>query len=359
MLSVSNMEEHDADDRPTALAVPRCMRSKHMRRVFSAAVTAATCVVTFVAAAAGPATAEPANAGSANAYGLSAAGVLPISPLITTSASQPPDQDASAASPAGQSPSLLTLPLGTLALAGVVGVTANAHQADNITPELTAVPTTPGTSDPVGLVDDNSRGLAKTTGLGLVFTAPTTGTIDPIATALAALPSLLSADAVTSEAVAKCVNGQPVFETGFQVAGLGGLVGGVLDPIVQTLLNTLLGLVGPGAALSSIISIAPGVVTQLADGVAVDGLQVNVPLLNETIVVSHSEAHMAANCTVAATPVTAGPAAGRAGGAGGSGRLASTGSDLPFLPLGLGLLAVGVIGGGIVLRSRREQTATH
>ncbi|HEX3393988.1 MAG TPA: hypothetical protein VHS52_05625 [Acidimicrobiales bacterium] len=332
-----------------------------MRRVFSAAVTAATCLATFAAAAAGPAAAEPANTSSANAYGLSAAGALPISPLITTSASQPPDQDSSAASPAGMSPSLLTLPLGTLALAGVVGVDANAHQVDNITPELTAVPVTPSTSDPVTLVDDSSRGLAKTTGLGLVFTAPTTGTIDPIATALAALPSLLSADAVSSEAVAKCVDGQPVFDTGYQIAGLGGLVGGVLDPVVQALLNTLLGLIGPGAALSSVISIAPGVVTQLPDGVAIDGLQVSVPLLNETIVVSHSEAHMAANCTVAAPPASVAPTppAATSGPGAATGSLATTGSDLPFLPLGLGLVVAGVIGSAIVVRSRREQTASR
>jgi|GEM_PF-4826889 len=331
-----------------------------MRRVVSAAVTAATCVVTFIAAAAGPAAAEPASAGSASAYGLSAAGILPISPLITTSAAQPPDQDTSAASPAGQSPTLLTVPLGTLALAGVVGVDANAHQADNITPELAAAPVTPPTSDPVTLVDDNSRGLAKTTGLGLVFQAPTTGTIDPIATALAALPGLLTADAVTSEAVAKCVDGQPQFETGFQVAGLGGLVGGVLNPIVQTLLNTLLGLIGPNAVLSSVISIAPGVVTQLADGVAIDGLQVNVPLLNETIVVSHSEAHMAADCTVPATPpTTAAPTVPPAGPgpAVSTGPLARTGSDVPFLPLGFGLVAAGMLGAGMVVRSRRSQTA--
>jgi len=287
-----------------------------MRRVVSAAVTTATCLATFIAAAAGPAAGEPASKSSANAYGLSAAGLLAISPTITTAAAQPPDQDAAAASPAGGSPSLLTLPLGTLALAGVVGVTANAHQADNITPELTAVPATPGTSDPVTQLDDNSRGLAKTTGLGVVFQAPTAGTIDPIATALAALPGLVTADAVTSEAVAKCVNGAPVFETGFQVAGLGGLVGGVLNPIVQTLLTTLLSLIGPGAALSSIVSIAPGVVTQLPDGVAIDGLQVNVPLLNEKIVVSHSEAHMDANCKVVAAPPASGP-----GGPGGPGRL--------------------------------------
>ncbi|MGI8776690.1 MAG: hypothetical protein ACR2LJ_04735 [Acidimicrobiales bacterium] len=329
-----------------------------MRRVVSAAVTTATCLATFIAAAVGPAAAEPARKSSANAYGLSAAGLLAISPTIPTAATQPPDQDSAAASPAGQSPSVLTLPLGTLALAGVVGVTANAHQADNITPELTAVPTTAGTSDPVSQLDDNSRGLAKTTGLGLVFQAPTTGTIDPIATALAALPGLLSADAVTSEAVAKCVNGAPVFETGYQIAGLGGLVGGVLDPIVQTLLNTVLGLIGPGAALSSIISIAPGVVTQLPDGVAIDGLQVNVPLLNETIVVSHSEAHMDANCTVVAAPPTSAPRAGGPGG-GGSGRLASTGAELPFLPLGLGLVIAGMVGTAVVVRSRRGQTATR
>ncbi|PZR82895.1 MAG: hypothetical protein DLM65_02990 [Candidatus Aeolococcus gillhamiae] len=230
----------------------------------------------------------------------------------------------------------------------MVGVNTNAHQADNIVPQLAAAPVTAGTSDPVTVSPDSARGLAKTTSVGLVFTAP--GSIDPIAIALSALPGLLTADAVTAEAVAKCVNNQPVFETGYQIAGLGGLVGGVLSGPVQTLLNTLLGLIGPGAVLSSVISITPGAVTPLSDGVAIDGLQVRLPLLNETIVVSHAEAHMPPGCRVVAAAAPVAPVAPVAA------RLATTGSDVPFLPLGMAMVAVAVLGGTVVRRSRRQAT---
>ncbi len=323
-----------------------------MRKAFLAAVSLVTGLVTFYAAAAGPAAAEPARESRSAAYGLAAEGLIEIAPTITTESAFPPGGDNAISGNFGSpSPTLLTLPLGNLALAGAVGVVANSHQADDVVPESAIFPDDPPTSSPVTLGPVNTRALAKTAGLGLVFTAPE-GSIDPIAIALQALPGLLTADAVTSEAVARCVDGQPVFDVGYQVAGLGGLVGGILDPVVQGLLDLLLGLIGPDAVLSDIISIAPGVVTPLADGVAIEGLVISVPLLDETIVISHSEVHMAADCTVITAPPTSGPTTGGPT----SGRLASTGSDTPFLAIGMGLTAVALVGAGLVRRSRKAAT---
>ncbi len=317
-----------------------------MRKSLLAAVSLVTSSLMFFAAGVGPAAGDPTSAASAAAYGLSAAGAVTIAPTIVTGATQPPGDDNAAGGP---SPALLTVPLGSLALAGAITVSASAHQADDITPVLTGVPATPNTSNPVTLTPVNARGLAKTAGLGLVLTSA-----DPVLnvalTALQQVAGLLTADSVTAEAVARCVNNQPVFETGYQVAGLGGIVGGVLDPTVQALLDTVLNLLGPGSTLGSLISISPGVVTQTATSVAIDGLQINIPLLQETIVISHAEAAMPAGCGVAAAPpttVAAGP----------FGTLASTGGEMPFLPIGAAMIGVAFVSYGVIRRSR--QTASQ
>jgi hypothetical protein len=284
--------------------------------------------------------------------------LIPIGPTITASASQPPDEDV--VSP----PQLLNVPLGSLALAGVVGVDAHAHQADDITPVLAAIPLSPS-SDPVALTNVNAQGLAKTAGASLVFNDP--GGLDPIRTLLAQISStlggLLGADAVTAEAVAACVNNTPVFETGFQVVGLGGLVGDVLDPLVQPLVNTLLGLLGPGSTLSAVISVERGRVTQLTDGVAVDGLVVRVPLLNEEIVISHAEAHMQANCSIAPPPTVQptgpGPIAPRGDVAPqvvAQAALATTGSNVPYLPVGIAMIGAALFVARLARRPRPSST---
>jgi hypothetical protein len=315
-----------------------------------AAVSLVTSLATFIAFGTGPAMAEPARASSARGVGLSATGLVAIGPTVVATAAAPPDQDVAVA------PKLLNVPLGSLALAGVVGSDAHAHQADNLGSILGPVPTN-NLSRPVALQGVSALGFAKTAGAALVFNAGTNP--DAIRVALAnllnATGGLLGADAISAEAVAKCVNNQPVFDAGFQVAGLGGLLGAPLNPVAQSLLNILLGLIGPGASLSSIITIAPGVVTPLADGIAIDGLRVSVPLLNENIVISHAEAHMPPGCRVPpATPPAhhGGPGGPGGGGVGGTG-LAATGSDVPYLPMGIVLVTLGLLGTGVVRRSRR------
>ncbi|MGI9022452.1 MAG: hypothetical protein ACR2HV_04325 [Acidimicrobiales bacterium] len=323
-----------------------------MRKAFLAAAALATGLVTFYAAAVGPAAAEPANNGNGSAYGVSASGLIAVSPTITTSASQPPDTDAPV-----PVPSLVTVPLGGLAFEALVSVNARAHQADDIVPETLTVPVVPcaglACSEPVTLTPVNIAAIASAENVGLLFTAPegtVAGTeLDLLGQLTGALGGLLTASAISSEAVAKCVDGQPVFDAGFQVAGLGGLIGGVLSPALQIVLDLLFALIGPGAALSSIVSIAPGVVTLFPDGIAIDGAVISVPLLDQVITVAHSEVHMAADCTVVAPPTTAPPR-------GPGGRLASTGSETPFLPIGVGLVALALVGAGVVRRSRKTAT---
>ena len=301
-----------------------------MRRAL--AVTVA--VAAFFTASVTPGVAEPASSSSASAIGLGATGLVSISPTITAEASQPPDTDLV------RPQTLLTVPLGGLALAAAVGADAHAHRADDIPVSLGSVVASPS-GDPTIVNDVNAQGLAKTAGAALVFNDPGG---DPNTLAIrtllsqisSALGGLLTADAVVAEAVAKCVNNQPVFDTGFEVVGLGGLVGGILDPVTDALVNTLLGLLGPGTPLSAVISIDAGVTTPLADGVAIDGLVVRVPLLNETIVISHAEAHMPPGCSVAPPkppqPTGPGEIAPR-GEVAPRAALATTGGDFPYLPV--------------------------
>jgi len=315
-----------------------------MRKIVVAMVALA---LPFVGA--GPAAAEPARASSAAAYGLLATGTVPIGAQVPVAAAQPPDQDAA-------DTELVEVPLGGLAFAGAVDVTANAHRADDITPLLAGIATTPLTSNPVTIQGGaNSRGVAKTTGAALVFTPPA-GELDAVTLAFSALADaaggLLGADSITAEAVAKCVNGARTFETGFEIVGLGGLVGGVLDPVVQPLLDTLLALLPPGSTLASVISIEPGRVTQIPDGFAIDGLVVKVPLLMEEIVISHAEARMPAGDCRVAPP--AGPPTGP-GDVAPTGTLAATGSSPLLLPVALGLLATAA---GLRYLNRRSRRAS-
>ncbi len=297
-----------------------------MRRVLTGLVALAVCFTAGTMPAAG----DPASSSSASAFGLAATGLLPISPTITASASQPPDEDV--VSP----PTLLTVPLGGLALSGTIGVDAHAHQADDLQPVLGTIDATE-TSNPTELTNVNAQSLAKTEGLAVLFNDPGG---DPAGTAIRTLLAQLSdvagglvaADAVVAEAVAKCVNNQPVFEVGYTVAELGGLVGRLLDPVVQPVLALLLQLLGEDAPLSAIISVEAGRVTPLSDGVAVDGLVVRIPLLDQEIIVSHAEAHMPGNCAVT-PPEPTGPGDIAPKGDAPRRTLATTGSDFPYLPL--------------------------
>lgn len=299
------------------------------------ALVAATSMALFLGAptpalAQGP---EPARASGASAYGITATGLLPISPTPVVAVSQPPDTGRVIN---GNFKGTIPLDLGGIA----VNATINAAG------EAARDPRLPATLD--GNPDGGSaRGFARTEGLSLLGEN----------TLLAALglpldaPALLSASAVEAEAVAACVDGEAVFSTDSRVIGLDAPVLGIdlsgLDQAVRDVL--LLDIEG----ILEVVQDESGVLPD-GSGVFVNALRINVLGTTEQIVVGHAEATMPDDCRVppAGPPTTA----SRRPGGGGGGSLAATGPEPPFLPLGLGLLALGVVLNGAVRRTARRTT---
>lgn len=303
-----------------------------MRKFLAAAFTTAIAV-----SAIGPASAEPARTSRASAYGLQATvlGTQLVPPTPASAVSQPPD---SGLTLNGNVNAVLPVDAAGLAVTGVVVAVAEAHRADDIQPALT---TSLGAgSDPVTLTGVNSRGLARAENLTLVGNIPL---IDLLAGPVAE-QGLLSAGSVQAEAVAKCVNGQPVFDTGFNIVDL-RLAGG--DIPLNELVSTLLGVLNvPG-----VISVVQGETGRLPDGgVFINALRVSVPLLQADIIVGHAEAAMPANCGIAPppppTPTGPGPVAP-------VGSLAATGGDFSVTPLvAMALLGAAFSMRRLVVRSR-------
>ena len=273
---------------------------------------------------------EPARASSAGAYGITASGLLPISPTPVVNVAQPPDTGQQLGTNFN---STIPLDLGGIA----VNATINAVG------EATRDPRLPSTLDnPDGV---SARGFARTEGLSLLGE-------NNLLTALGLpldAPALLTASAVEAEAVAACVDGEAVFSTDSRVIGLELLeldLGAILDPILAQLLQTL--------NLPGILEIFQDEAGVLPDGsgVFVNALRIRVLGTVEEIVIGHAEARMPDDCRVppAAPPTTAAPARGPGGG------LAATGPELPLLPLGLGIVALGVILNRVVRRSTRQTT---
>ena len=274
-------------------------------------------------------TPEPARASAGAAYGLSGSGLLPISPTPAVVAAQPPDTDQQILGQTFQS----TVPadLG-VAVNGTISAVAQAASQPRIQTAL------PGSPDGV-----SARGLGRTEGLSLL------GSVD-LLTALGLDPfaetALLTATAVEAEATATCVNGQPVFTTDSRVIGLELLeidLGSVLDPVLRGVIDTL--------NLPGILEIVEGETGVLPDGsgVFINALRVTVLGGAQELIIGHAEARMPADCRVppVAPPPTAAPDRGA---------LAATGNELPFLPLGLGIVALGVLLNRAVRRTTRQTT---
>ena len=288
------------------------------------ALVAAISVAIFLGAAqpASAQTLEPARASGATAYGITATGLLPISPTPVVTVAQPPDTGQVLN---GNFKGTIPLDLGGIAVNATINAVGEAARD----------PRLPSTLD--GNPDNTSaRGFARTEGLSLLGEN----------TLLAALglpldaPALLTASAVEAEAVATCVNGAPVFSTDSRVIGLEVLeldLGAILDPLLSQLLDTL--------NLPGILEIHQNEAGLLPDGsgVFVNALRISVLGTLEEIVVGHAEATMPADCRVPpAAPPTTAP----------GGALAATGSELPTLPLGLAFVGFAVILSRIARRAR-------
>jgi hypothetical protein len=282
-------------------------------------------------------TAEPARASTGAAFGLSGSGLLPISPTPTAVATQPPDTDRQIL---GQNfNSVLPLNLGgedsSLAVTGTINAVAQAASEPRIETALDG--------NPDGV---SARGFARVDGLSLLGDV---NLLEALGLDLAEATDLLSAEVIQSEATATCVDGRPVFSTDSQIVG-------DLDPLDLNLgpaLNDILGALLDTLNIQGVLDIVRDESGVLPDGsgVFVNALRINVLGLEE-LVIGHAEARMPADCRVppAAPPTTAAPAPR-------GGALAATGTELPFLPLGLGIVALGVILNWAVRRTTRRTTA--
>lgn len=302
-----------------------------MRKVLTAAFATAVAL-----SATGPAWADPARTSSAAAFGLQATvlGTQLVPPTPVVAVSQPPDTGRTLGENVNAT---LPVDLQGLAVTGVVTAVGEAHRADDIVPALTRP--VGQFSDAVTLTGVNSRGLARAENLNLVGNIPL---IDILAGQVAQ-QGLLSAGSVQAEAVAKCVNNQPVFDTGFNIVDL--RVAGAEIPLNDLVASLLRALNLPG-----VITVVQGETGVLPDGgVFINALHVTVPLLQADIIVGHAEARMPADCGIAppAPPTGPGPVAPVSPQvAAPLGNLAATGGDFSMTPL----VAMAMLGGALGVR---------
>ena len=282
------------------------------RPTFKAALAAVAAMGLFIAAS-GNAFAGQAKSSSASAFGLEATGLLPIGKTPTASAIAPPDG-------AQENRTTLKVPAAALAVEALLVAKAEAHFNDGTNP-IIVPPGRSGTNRsfrPVGTTSVNTRAYASADNLRVLVNAPG---VDCNATPESPLcVSAVSADAVEAEAVAKCVNNQPVFDTGFNRLGLTALginVSGLVNPI----LDPILALLGPGAALSAVAKVEEGVVDPIMEGgqqvgVSIDALRISVLGTAEVITVAHAEARMPRECSPPVAAASPGPKLAQTGGGG-------------------------------------------
>ena len=315
-----------------------------MRKVLTAAFATAVAL-----SAAGPASAEPASSSRAAAFGLTATvlGTELVPPTPAVAVSQPPD---TVRTLNGNVNTTLPVDLAGVAVTGVVVAVGEAHRADDLVPALTT-DLLDEFSDAVTLTGVNARGLARAENLTLLGNIPL---LDLLAGQVAQ-QGLVNVGSVQAEAVAKCVNNRPVFDTGYNIVDL-NIAGSTALP-----LNTLVGTVLTTLNLPGLVEIELGETGVLPDGgVFINALRIRVPLLGVDIVVGHAEVGMPANCGIAppAPPTGPGPIAPvNPQVAAPLGNLAATGGDFSMTPL----VAMALLGGALsirrlVVRSRPSET---
>jgi hypothetical protein len=272
--------------------------------------------------AAAPASAEPASSSRAAAYGLQATvlGTQLVPPTPSVAVSQPPDTGLTLGDNVNTT---LPVDLPGIAVTGVVVAVGEAHRADDIVPALT---TDLGQfSDAVAATGVNARGLARAENLSVL------GNIQLLSLLGGAVSQqgLVNAGSVQAEATAKCVNNQPVFDTGYNVVDL-NIAGSPLLP-----LNDLVGQVLTLLNLPGLVEVQLGETGTLPDGgVFINALHIRVPLLGADIIVGHAEAGMPANCGIAPPAPPAPPTGpGDIAPIADLGNLAATGGDFSVTPL--------------------------
>lgn len=228
----------------------------------------------MLAVLSGPANASPLQSVSASASGLEVTGLLPVAPTPTVSTSFPPAADQSVEN------SLVEVPLDPLAFAGVASVGVQTRLDTTLQPQL---PDNRLTVKGGGALPDtfNARAVSRVAGVSIGATGPIDGILPEL------LPALVGVGAVTSEALASCVGGRPVFASGSVIADDLTVLGIALDIPVDNLANQV---VDVTAALAGILEIKRNVVTETPNGINVIGLQVRV--LSTGLVVNIAEAEV-------------------------------------------------------------------
>ncbi len=301
-----------------------------MRKVLTTVFATAVAL----SAATGSAWAEPASSSSAAAYGISATvlGTQLVPPTPSVAVSQPPDTGRTLG---GNINTTLPVDLQGVAVTGVVVAVGEAHRADDIVPALTS--NLGAGSDPVTLTGVNSRGLARAENLNVLGNIPLT---DLLAGAVVS-QGLVSAGSVQAEAVAKCVNNQPVFDTGYNIVDL-NILGGTQIP-----LNSLLAPILDAVDIPGVVTVTLGETGALpGGGVFINALHIRSTLLGADIIVGHAEASMPANCGIAPPPPPTPTGPGDIAPVANLGNLAATGGDFSMTPL----VAMVMLGGALGIR---------
>ena len=257
--------------------------NRRRRRALLAALVHSALVV----APATPASADPATTSSATATGVQATGLLAVPPTPTITAGQPPDSGELRRA-------VLELPVPPLALSASLVVVAEASRESRIGTPVFPELQSNALRRHVAEAETNARAFARAQGLALVLDPSPALPLDLLT------QTLVSATAVETVAVARCVDGRALFDTDFNVAGL-KLLGqdAGLDALLLPLLSAL--------NLPGAISVVQGEAGRLpsGDGIFINGLHVSIPALNVDLVVARSEARMPTPCQVAESQVEA------------------------------------------------------
>lgn len=275
----------------------------------------------------GTGSADPANNAEAGAFGLEATGILPIArtPEVRQTSE---GREAESANLNRQTEATLSLPLANLAVEALLNTTAEVRLAGGINDVALTKPAS-ANQNPIDLRDVNARGYAAADNLKVLINVVPPG-VDPNTQPDLIRDALVDVDLIEAEAVAKCVNNVPTFDTGFNVLD-DDVVGIELDPVEDVVANLLRTLVGPGAPLSAVVEARIGVEEPIPNGIRMTALRLSVLGTTEVINIAQAEAKMSAPCGVAAPAPS--PAA----------RLAQTGGGGVSSVLGASLLAGAVL----------------
>lgn len=223
----------------------------------------------LVVVPAGPAAADEIGAGTAGAYGATVS--------LAGNALVPPTPEVEVVAPPGDNvqETTIDIPADPLAVSGTLTASARVHGPSDIPSSLQV-----NTQEVAGPY--NAQGMALIEGLDVLLDVPTGGV------------SLVSADAVRAEAVAVCSAGGVQYSANSEIVNLdiagedvplNGPIEDILDAVGDLLEQS---------GLNQVVDVQRNVVTESANGIAVDALVVTVLAAAGTPVVEarigHAEA---------------------------------------------------------------------